>query len=284
MTRVHLITVVGGSVDVLPHMLRHYRTLGLSSLQVHVILSHADDPVLQQVTAHAAELDTTIASVTIGEWQQIQSRLYLAPREAARDDWFVLADHDELHVYGRDLQELIELCERRHWDHVTGCFVDRVRADGRIGVVDRDRPLGDQFPLGGWIGYPLLRADPRKVVLVKGAVPLLAGQHLALGGTACPPEECFAQVHHFKWVSGLAERLAARASALNRQGRWHWKESQRFVNYYHAHGGRFDLTDERLLVASCDPCYQRWEDVKRIALSLDAATRRVVDAMRRQLV
>src|SRR5258706_16136190 len=59
--RIHLTTAVGGYVRVLPHMLRHYRALGVESFFVHVNLLHEDDPILDQVRALC-----DVTSVSIG--------------------------------------------------------------------------------------------------------------------------------------------------------------------------------------------------------------------------
>jgi len=63
--RIHLVTVVGESAHWLPHMLAHYRGLGIESFLIHAHLSRPDDPVglLRTVILHkmhgAAELDDT---------------------------------------------------------------------------------------------------------------------------------------------------------------------------------------------------------------------------------
>ena len=48
---IHLTTAVGGYVKVLPHMLQHYRALGVDSFFVHVNLLDDGDPILDEVRA-----------------------------------------------------------------------------------------------------------------------------------------------------------------------------------------------------------------------------------------
>ncbi len=277
--RIHLVTVVGEFVKALPHMLRHYSGLGIESMYVQVIAKYPGDPVIDEVYDYASTMRGVTLSVTVGNWQPLLQPLYQAPRNDRPNDWFVLADQDEFHLYDCDLQRIIEICERRGYHYVRGCLIDRLMANGRLGAITRDRPIWDQFPLGAFIGYPLFRADPRKVVLAKGWVPIIQGQHLAYGGNACPACDFFVQVHHFKWTEGLYERLSARSSSLKRQHVSHWKESQRFVDYYVRNAGQFQMTDRRLLVASCDPEYRHWSQAKRIALSLDNPFRRIWDSI-----
>jgi hypothetical protein len=54
--RMHLVTMVGVFVDVLPFMLDHYRRLGIESLVVHAHATDADDPVLHDVRRMTAAL------------------------------------------------------------------------------------------------------------------------------------------------------------------------------------------------------------------------------------
>ena len=258
---VHLITVAGGYVDVLPHMLRHYRSLGIDSIFVNLHLTNEDDPARDQVRRITREDGCGIASVTVGDWQTVEHELYLRQRERYPSDWFVLADQDELQRWPGKISELLG----DRWDFVRGCYVDRIARDGGFPEV-RDESIWDQFPLGCVMTGAVLSGDPRKVVAAKGAVPLARGQHHALSGEPCPGEELYIPVHHFKWTAGLAERLERRASAFRRTGLPIWGESARFVDYYRAQGGQIDLTDPRLMVARCDPEYPHWEGLKQFML------------------
>ena len=266
--RIHLVTVVGGYLQALPAMLRHYRNLGVESFFVNVHLRNESDPVLEQVRAMTAEFGCGIASSTVGPWQFVQQELYARQRELYPTDWFVLADQDELQQYPAGLAETLADCEQAGYDHVRGCFVDRIARDGALRPVDPEAPLEHQFPLGAFLSFPVLNADPRKVVAVKGPVVIQKGQHHALEGTACPARRHFIQVHHFKWVDGLVERLSKRAAELHAQGVPHWTESARFVQYFEKSGGRFPLADPRLLVGECAPEYLHWNAVKEMVLRM----------------
>jgi hypothetical protein len=263
---IHLVTVAGGYVGTLPRMLEHYRTLGVESFFVNVHLAREGDPVREEIEAVTRRFGCGVASVSIGDWQQLQRSLYARQREQYPGDWFVLADVDEFQKYPRALRALIEECDRKGYEYIRGCIVDRIARDGRFPPLAADLPIADQFPLGASVTNPILGADPRKVVAVKGALPLVKGQHHAIAGVACPARECYAQVHHFKWVEGVGERLAERAEMLQRQGAPHWVESARFAEYYRMSGGALNLDDPHLHVAEAEPEYAPWEVVKKIVL------------------
>lgn len=266
MKAVHLVSVVGGGVDALAHMLAHYRTLNIDSIFLNLHLSTEDDPVREQVESIARRDGCGIASVTVGDWQNLQQDLYLRQREGHPHDWFLLADQDELQVWPGDVREILNDCERGGFDHVRGCFVDRLASDGGFPAVNPDAPIWDQYPLGSCISGIMLQSDPRKVVAAKGALPLKKGQHHAYVGRPYPSRECYVPIHHFKWTAGVLERLAARAQMLRERGFPHWTESARFVEYCRAHGDRIDVNDPGLLIGECAPDYPHWETVKKIAL------------------
>ena len=276
-------TVVGGYVDVLPHMLAHYRGLGVDSFLVHVQAEETDDPVIAQTEAIMREFWGEIASVTVGEWLHNTNReLYRRAMQARPDDWFVIADQDELQVYPRELRSILDECDRRGYEYVEGCFLDRLAADGSFPAVRREESIWRQFPLAGFVSARILAANPNKVVAAKGRVELGPGQHYAnisgsrpggAGGCGCPVEELYVPVHHFKWVEGVLERLEQRAAFRRERGDRYWEESQRFVDYCRAHGGKLDVKDESLYLAEAMPEYARWEEVKRLSLEMARASR-----------
>jgi hypothetical protein len=262
---IHLITLAGAHVDVLPHMLEHYRSLGIESFFVNLNLSHEQDPVREQVAEITRRFGCGIAGITIGDWHLLQQQVYLEQRELYPSDWFILADQDELQIYPADLADVIADCGS--WDYIRGCFVDRIARDGGFPEVDAARPVWDQFPLGGFITALIGGGDPRKVVAVKGALPIRKGNHHAYEGRPCPSRQYYIPVHHFKWTANVAGRLEARAEAMKRHGTLEWTESARFVEYHRAAGGRIRVEDPKLLIAECAPDYPHWEKIKKIVLN-----------------
>jgi hypothetical protein len=256
---VHLITLVGVNIDVLPFMLDHYREQGTTSAVLNVHQRWPGDPVLAAVRSIADPRGIEVASTFVGEWQSCQESVWRAAMQHHANDWCVLADQDELQVYPDDLRSVLGYCDRKGYDSVTGAFVDRVSADGGFPAVDPAVALWSQFPLGGFISHPMLGADPRKVVAAKGSVIVTKGQHLPLTGTPCPIDDAFVQVHHFKWTAGLVQRLEARAAQLRQGNVTHWTESDRFIRYIQTHRGRIDVADRRFLIAPCGRTYPHWE-------------------------
>jgi hypothetical protein len=261
---IHLVTLAGSHVDVLAHMLEHYRSLGVESFFVILNLADELDPVREQVEEITRRFGCGIAGVMIGDWHLLQQQAYLTPREQYPSDWFLLADQDELQVYPAPLHDVIADCGP--WDFLRGCFVDRIARDGGFPSVDREKPIWEQFPLGGFITGLIGGGDPRKVVAVKGALPIRKGNHHAYEGRPCPSRQHYIPVHHFKWTANIAERMAARAEMMKQHPTLEWTESARFVEYCRSTGGRIRIEDPRLMIGECTPDYPYWEKVKKIVL------------------
>lgn len=265
---IRLVTVVGSYVKVLPHMLAHYQNLGVDGIELNVHLNGREDPIYEEIEAIARRFGLRIHAVASGPWLScVNPDLYAKARRGCSHDWFLLADQDELQVYSCPLRELLDECDARGYRYVSGCFVDRLAAGGRLGDVDADRPLETQFPLGGWLSYPLFGATPNKIVAVKGESGVGDGQHwpAPLAADVCPPDVAFTQVHHFKWVSGLLPRLERRVADYVAQQDPTWKESRRVLDYLAGRHGRFDVDDPELLIAPCQPDYRHWPAITRLA-------------------
>lgn len=272
--RIHLITVVGAYVDVLHATLAHYQALGVDETTIQLMLNAEDDALAVETYAIAARLGCRVTTAVRGPWLALQERVWRDSMRAHPDEWCLLADQDELQVYPDDLRSLLAYCDRKGYEYITGAFVDRIAADGGFPPLRPDVSLVAQFPLGGFLSWPLLGSDPRKVVAAKGRVPLVRGQHLARSGVPCPIDELFVPVHHFKWTAGVVERLRARVALCRNTGESHGVESERFLAYHARQGGRIDLTDARFLIAPCEPSYPHWPRVTGMAASMAGVSAR----------
>ncbi len=262
---IHLITAVGGKIDVLEQMLEHYRSIGVESFFVNLNLAHKLDPAREQVEAITRRFGCGIASVVVGNWRLHIQEQYLKHRQQYPSDWFLLADQDEFQVYPAPIQDVIAECGR--WDYIRGCFVDRIARDGTLASFVPDRPVWDQYPLGGILTLKILQGDPRKVVAVRGPIVLKGGNHHALEGRGCPTRDCYIPVHHFKWVAELRENLRTRLDEFQQAGFSEWTESARFLEYDRLTGGHIQLDDPNLAIAECAPDYPHWEKLKKIVLN-----------------
>jgi hypothetical protein len=249
--------VVGaGDAVLLPHLVNHYRDIGIES---HIVICHAEseaDEQYERIRQTCKEMDVQLLYSHFGPWRDsLNQRLKAYAMSQHPDDWFVVADLDEFQMYDQPLDELIDRCERFGADHVNGCFLDRVADGGHLREVD-DTSIWEKFPLAGSVSSGISGALPLKTGLARGRTELLIGHHGTLGGVGLPKDEGFIQVHHFKWTASVVDRLRRRVAALSAGDRReeHYalvREARAALEHLDANSGRIDINDARLRVAAC---------------------------------
>jgi hypothetical protein len=220
-----LVTVVGHGVELLPHFIEHYS----KHVQVIYIVVYVTDKnpniedeiknIICQYSDVKIVLYDTIRE-RIFDWEKVTS-LYNEVKTLYPNDWWVVADIDEFHLYPKDdLDYVINNCNRNGWDIVRGGFIDRIGKDGEFSELKKGFSLWEQFPNAGFFRYPMSKACPNKICVMKGYVELTPGQHYAKidGHTTWTwqgwnhplinPNDTV-QVHHFKWDSTSIERVKA---------------------------------------------------------------------------
>ena len=211
----NLVTVVGENTHILPHMLKHYEDV-IDKAYVAVYRQSDDDGILEEIEELGIEPFMVFTEPKYN-WNRV-TEIYNTIKQTKPNDWWIVSDDDELQVYPEPIEDIIEKCERNGYEFVTGGFLDRIGIDGTFPKVTRETDIHKTFPLAGFFRYPLSKACPNKVTLMKGYQNVTPGQHYASfnDGTnswgtkhrrRMPIEECFAQVHHFKWDSTCVERI-----------------------------------------------------------------------------
>ena len=89
--------------------------------------------------------------------------------------------------------------------------------------------------------------ERQKITFARGNVTLSNGNHYVNAGMPAQTIGKWVQVHHFKWDATVKERLGLRVLPEYRIKAKNWIESQRALDYFDAHGGRFDLDDVKPL-------------------------------------
>jgi hypothetical protein len=270
----HLLAVVGGGDSILVrHLIEHYRALGVESFK---LIRHAEstaDPDYELIAHHANEAGVRLFDTWLGPWDDKMHEVRMASVMARHpDDWFVLVDLDEFHLYDRPIRELIDMCESGGYVLVKGCYVDRLAPDGGFPEVDSS-PLWEQYPLGGAITAQLLDAIPLKVGIALGRTLIGGGHHVTLGHTGLPRDVAYIQVHHFKWTGSLIARTRKRIQRYE-SGAWRLAydkvltDAYRLVEHVDGHGGRIDISDPRLCIGEAGSRYgdhPQWADIVGVA-------------------
>lgn len=218
---IRVLSVIGHGTNILPHFLNHYGKY-VDEIQLVVYESDIHPNLFQEVSNII--LDFPKVKIVkkiydrVFDWEKVTS-LYNFIKSSHTNDWWVISDVDEFHLYPNDdLKQLINDCDENGWDIVRGGFIDRIGPNGEFSELKNDENIFKQFPNMGFFRYPMSKACPNKVCLVKGCVEITHGQHYAKidGHTTWKWQgwnhplinsNSFVQVHHFKWDSTSGQRV-----------------------------------------------------------------------------
>lgn len=222
-SKIRLVTVTGSRTNTLWHMLNHYKDL---VDEMYVVVYEWDKmDTYDGVKKIVSEFGN--ASIVLREthekynWETV-TKLYNKVKGIHPNDWWIVSDDDEFHLYSLPLKTIIKDCEDNGWEIVRGGFVDRIGKDGEfVEILDKE-DIFKQFPYAGFFRYPLSGACPNKICVVKGDIEITSGQHYAKidGHTTwkwqgwghpliAPIDKYNVQVHHFKWDKSCIDRIKA---------------------------------------------------------------------------
>ena len=221
---IRLISVIGHGIKLVPHFIEHYSGI-VDRIELVVYESELYPNLAEEIKKEIRGRKNVkiVESVydRIFDWNRVTD-LYNKHTSKKPNEWWVIADVDEFHLYSESLSDIKYDCEENGWEMVRGGFVDRIGIDGGFPELKQGLPIFDQFPMAGFFRYPMSGACPNKVCFIKGNVEITPGQHYAkiLGQTTwrwqgwnhpliAPIEKYSVQVHHFKWDSTCLERIKA---------------------------------------------------------------------------
>jgi hypothetical protein len=222
---IRLITVIGHGIDLVEHHIKHY--LNFVDEINYVVYETDLYPSLANEIKEIVESYINVKIVKIVkdrtfDWGRV-TELYNEVKLTKPNDWWVVADIDEFHLYPENsLNLLISDCDKNGWDVVRGGFVDRIGIDGGFPKLLNEINIFKQYPTLSFFRYPLSYACPNKICVCKGYVEVTDGQHYAkINGLVtskwqgwghpliAPIETYSVQVHHFKWDETCIERIKA---------------------------------------------------------------------------
>lgn len=273
MKKTRLVTVTGSRTNTLWHMLNHYKNI-VDEMYV-VVYEWEGTNILSEVGSILENFPTAkVIKVERREkfnWEVV-TQLYNEIKMMHPDDWWVVSDDDEFHIYPTPLPFMIEDCEENGWDIVRGGFIDRIGEGGSFPEIKAYKNIFHQFPLAGFFRYPLSGACPNKVCVMKGYVEITNGQHYAkidgqvLWGPQkenkliAPVDTHSVQVHHFKWDSTCVERIKAVADI--RKDYAYSKEYLKMYQAIRSNNFEIDITNPEFLIENVgDGNFSKWEEL-----------------------
>ena len=277
----NLITVVGRNTHILPHMLKHYQDK-VDNICVVVYRQDSDDGILEEVEELGIK-PFWVVTDTKYHWERV-TEIYNTARQYRPNDWWIISDDDELQSYPTDIEYIIKQCEKGGYSFVSGGFIDRIGKDGTFPKVDRDTNIYEAFPNGGFFRYPMSGACPNKVTLAKGTQKITPGQHYALFENGLnswgkshpkrmPVDECFVQVHHFKWDSSCIQRIKEVAETKHKYS--FYEEYQKMYDAIKESDWKIDIKKSEYLVEKLKDFtyinyndYSNWNKLKNLIIKI----------------
>lgn len=245
----NLITVVSRNIKILPHMLKYYEDV-VDDVYVIVYRENENDGILESVLELGIKPYMVVNEPNY-HWNRIAD-IYNEVKNTKPNDWWIVANEDEFHVYPYDVKDIIKECEENNFTFVTGGLLDRVGNDGILVDITKDTDIFEAFPYAGFFTYPVSNACPNKVTLMKGSQDLSSGQHYAIWGTnknswgrwhrkRMPIDVVFAQVHKFNWDATVKSRLEH--ITQDRNDYVYFWEFEKIYNELKINNFRFDLNN-----------------------------------------
>jgi hypothetical protein len=229
---IRLVTVIGHGLELLPHFINHYQKyvdeihIVAYRSELHPTIDFDIDDIIQNY--NNIQIVKSVYH-RVFDWEKV-TKLYNQTTSKYKNDWWVVADIDEFHLYpNNDLKKLVWDCEENGWDIVRGGFIDRIGKEGTFPKINETEDIWKQFPNMGFFRYPMSGACPNKICVMRGWVELTNGQHYVNidGHTTwkwqgwghpliAPIDTHSVQVHHFKWDVSCIERIK-KVADINQQ-------------------------------------------------------------------
>jgi len=275
MQKINLVTVVGHNTTMLPHMLNHYSDI-VDEMYVIVYRQDPLDGILEEVVNLGIKPYKVITEPKFN-WERV-TELYNETKRTKPDEWWVVSDDDEFHIYPKPLKEMIADCEKNNWKFITGGFLDRIGVSGSFPVITDKCDIWAEFPLAGFFRYPLSGAMPNKCCVMKGSVDVTNGQHFAVIGDTdtwrergwnhkerYPIDKGFVQVHHFKWDSTVLERLKEVSRTKTEYS--YWREYKKMYRKIKWNDWKIDINNPEFKIEYMYKNeftdYSKWDELKK---------------------
>lgn len=237
-------SIANGDIDILPHWLKHYESLGI--VDRIVLCVAADCPsamgaqsVASQVVRHHS-IKVNVAHISLADTltldQHKVQKSMCGVFGAKEHDWCMIADLDEFYEMPAGWGD--------HTQFVTGYYRDMVAVDGSLPSIRQEAPMSEQFPIATHLTRDFQGGPDQKIMLHRFFDDVSEGHHQCRPmGTfsAYAVQPPFGIVRHYKWKAGMAERLRQRMANPANCSPQNIRESQKLLDMLDANGGKLEV-------------------------------------------
>ena len=125
-------------------MINHYKNI-VDEIYVVVYRQHELDGILEEVL-NLGITPYKVVTEPKFNWEKV-TQLYNEVKQTKPNEWWVVSDDDELHVYPKDIREMIQECEKNGWEFITGGFLDRIGEGVSFHLLQKKLIFGNRFHL-----------------------------------------------------------------------------------------------------------------------------------------
>jgi len=246
-----VVSVRNGGLELLPHWLEHYTSLGVDEILLGVFdeVETESERQTEKITSRYRIRRFAQHWKTCSEDEQYAQRASACRRAGARPGtWIMHTDLDELHEYPCPIHRVVQAAAEQNVRAIYGNFMDRVAADGSLPRVLAEPTLWEQFPIECDLTQKILSGGTQKVMLARYQFRVSPGHHEALLAPPGPAPIGSAddyRVAHFKWHGDVKGRMQWGLEDSKPTAEWKG-EARRFLAWLAAHDGRIDLSDPLL--------------------------------------
>jgi hypothetical protein len=176
-----LICSIYRNIDLLPHFIKHYRSLGINTF-IFGVWEGKSNPLwddLQKYQENGILFEQTGSGIFSGI-KDAKSHNHLRWKYVKKGEWYVIADLDEFHQLEdfRHFQELAKHCEEKGANYVRSQFEDRLTTDGSLPTaIDSQLDIFEQFPVSFPVTLKLVKGETNKIIMARKEVKVGAGHH-----------------------------------------------------------------------------------------------------------
>ena len=113
---INLVTVVGHNTTMLPHMLKHYQDI-VDEIFVVVYRQHENDGTLEDIESLGINPYKVVTEPKFN-WERV-TELYNEVKMTKPNEWWIVSDDDEFHLYPKPIREMIDECDENGWEFIT---------------------------------------------------------------------------------------------------------------------------------------------------------------------
>jgi hypothetical protein len=259
-------------------MLNHYKDI-VDEIYVVVYRQHELDGILEDVINLGIKPFKIVTEPKFN-WERV-TQLYNEVKSTKPNEWWIVSDDDEFHIYPKPIREMISECEENGWEFITGGFVDRIGENGTFPEVSSLTDVWSEFPLAGFFRHPMSGACPNKVCVMKGYINVTSGQHYVDFGdrknswgkdNIKHPKrypigrgDGLVQVHHFKWDSTVLERL--KEVSETKKDYTYWQEYLKMYNGIEMFDWKIDINNPNFMFERMNTNnhwdYSKWDRLSK---------------------